>query len=242
MLLAMGLGNATTDRGDHRPLDRRSRRRFETIEEILCIAIDIMTEQGVNGLTLAEVARRLGVKTPSIYKYFPSIGAVYDALFKRAASENLEVLRAAMGRGQRGLDALTVGLEASGRWVLQNQALAQLLFWRPVPRFEPSPEAFAPSEEIVSLQQEAIRDAVAAGQLGPEALKDAGFMVSILIKGVLTQAMANEPHLEWGQGRFTPTFPRLMKLLPAAYPPRASDYGAHEPPGGTNTSREQPTA
>jgi len=210
--------DATTEAGGPR-LDRRARRRQETIEEILDIAIDVMSEHGVNGLTLAEVARRLGVQPPSIYKYFPSIGAVYDALFKRAASENLAVLRDAMARGEPGLDALTTGLEASGRWVLQNQALAQLLFWRPVPRFEPSPEAFAPSEEIASLQQQAIADAVAAGQLGPEALKDAGLVVSILIKGVLTQAMANEPHLQWGEGRFTPTFPKLMKLLPAAYPP-----------------------
>src|SRR5206468_2834568 len=139
-----------------------------------------MSEHGVNGLTLAEVARRLGVQPPSIYKYFPSIGAMYDALFKRAASQNLEVLRDAMARGEPGLDALTIGLEASGRWVLQNQALSQLLFWRPVPRFEPSPEAFAPSQEIVRIQQQAIRDAVAGGQLGPDALKDAGFMVSIL--------------------------------------------------------------
>jgi hypothetical protein len=23
---------------------------------------------------------------------------------------------------------------------------------------------------------------------------------------------------EWGEGRFTPTFPKLIKLLPAAYP------------------------
>src|SRR5207244_12938383 len=104
-----------------------------------------------------------------------------------------------------------------------NQALSQLLFWRPVPGFEPSAEAFAPSQEIVGLQQQAIRDAVAAGQLGPDALEDAGFMVSILIKGVLTQAMANEPHLEWGKGRFTRILPRLMKLLPAAYPPRPTD-------------------
>lgn len=206
---------------DRRP-DRRARRRQETIEEIVDIAVDVMTEHGVNGLTLAEVARRLGVQTPSLYKYFPSIGAVYDALFKRAASENLEVLRQAMALDEPGLDALTAGLEASGRWVLQNQALAQLLFWRPVPNFEPSPEAFAPSEEIATLQQQAIADAVAAGQLGPEALEDAGFMVAILIKGVLTQAMANEPHLQWGQGRYTPIFPRLMKLLPAAYPPPAT--------------------
>jgi AcrR family transcriptional regulator len=199
-------------------VDRRARRRQETIAEILDIAVDVMTERGVNGLTLAEVARRLGVQPPSLYKYFSSIGAVYDALFERAASENLEVLREAMGGGRPGLDALTVGLEASGRWVLEHQALAQLLFWRPVPNFEPSADAFAPSEEIARLQHQAIADAVAAGELGPDALHDAGIVVSILIKGVLTQAMANEPHLRWGEGRYTPMFPKLMALLAAAYP------------------------
>lgn len=207
------------DPGEARLPDRRSRRRNETIEEILDIAIDVMSEVGVNGLTVAEVARRLGVRAPSIYKYFPSIGAMYDALFKRAASQNLEVLRTAMARAEPGLDALMTGLEASGRWVLENQALAQLLFWRPVPRFVPSAEAFAPGEEIGNIQLQAIRDAVERGQLGAEALKDAGYVVSTLIMGVLTQAMANEPHLKWGEGRYTPTFPRLMKLVAAAYPP-----------------------
>jgi AcrR family transcriptional regulator len=209
----------TEESTDARPLDRRARRRRETIAEILDIAIDVMTEHGVNGLTLAEVARRLGVQPPSIYKYFSSISAVYDALFERAACENLAVLREGMAAAQPGLGALTAGLEASGRWVLQHQALAQLLFWRPVPNFEPSAHAFAPSEEIASLQQQAITDAVAAGELGPAAQPEAGIMVSILIKGVLTQAMANEPQLQWGEGRYTPTFPKLMSLLPTAYPP-----------------------
>src|SRR6266496_2220018 len=49
--------------------DRRARRRQETIEEILGIAEEVMTQEGVNGLSLAEVARRLGVQPPSIYKY-----------------------------------------------------------------------------------------------------------------------------------------------------------------------------
>ena len=201
-------------------LDRRGRRRQETIAEILDIAIAVMTEHGVNGLTISEVARRLGVRAPSIYKYFPSIAALYDALFQRGMEENLEVLRAGMAAGQPGLDALTAGLEASGQWVLQNQALAQLMFWRPVPSFEPSDQAMAPSEEIARLQMQAIADAVAARQLGADAIEQAGYLVAILIKGVLTQAMANEPHLAWGEGRYTPLFPRLMTLLPAAYPPK----------------------
>lgn len=216
--------SATAEPGGPRP-DRRARRRRETIEEILDLATDVMGEHGVNGLTLAEVARRLGVQTPSLYKYFPSIGAVYDALFLRAASRNLEVLREGMARGEPGLDSLTAGLEASGRWVLANQALAQLLFWRPVPNFEPSPEAFAPSEQIAAIQHQAIADAVAAGQLGPDALDEAGFLVAILIKGVLTQAMTNEPDLAWGEGRYTATFPKLMALIPVAYPPTPARPG-----------------
>jgi AcrR family transcriptional regulator len=203
--------------------DRRARRRQETIEEILDIAEDVMTEEGVNGLSLTEVARRLGVQPPSLYKYFPSLMAVYDALFLRGQLRHLAVMRQAMADAQPGLDALTSALEASGRWALANQAVAQLLFWRPVPSFEPSAEAFAPSVEMVALERAAMAGAVAFGELGPDADSDeAVYLVSTLIVGVLSQAMSNEPDLEWGQGRFTPTFPKLMKLLVAAYPPTRS--------------------
>jgi AcrR family transcriptional regulator len=209
----------TTDPGTARPHDRRARRRQETIDEILRIANEVMTEEGVNGLSIAEIARRLGVQPPSIYKYFDSLMSIYNALFQRGQVEHLEVMRRAMGTADPGLPALTAGLEASGRWLLANRALAQLMFWRPVPSFAPSSDAFAPSVEMVDLQRTAIADAIAAGQLGPADLDEAVYVESVFITGVLSQAMANEPELDWGQGRFTPLFPRLMALLPALYPP-----------------------
>ena len=199
--------------------DRRARRRQETIREILDIARAVMTEQGVNGLSLAEVARRLGVQPPSLYKYFPSLMAVYDALFLEGQRENLDAMRAGMRDVEPGLSALVAGLDASGRWGLANRAVAELLFWRPVPSFHPSPEAFAVSTEMVELQRGALADAVAKGELGPSAKEeDAIYLVSTLIAGVLGQAIANEPDLPWGEGRFSPVFPRLMRLLPAAFP------------------------
>jgi AcrR family transcriptional regulator len=178
-----------------------------------------MTEEGVNGLSLAEVARRLGVQPPSLYKYFPSLMAIYDAIFERGQIDHLAELRRGMAGAEPGLPALIAALEASGRWALANRAVAELLFWRPVPSFHPSDEAFAPSVEMVELQRRALSDAVAAGQLGPSANdEDAIYVVSTLIVGVLSQAIANEPDLPWGEGRFTPTFARLMRLLPAAFP------------------------
>jgi AcrR family transcriptional regulator len=202
--------------------DRRARRRQETIREILDIARDVMTEEGVNGLSLAEVARRLGVKPPSLYKYFPSLMAIYDALFLEGQRENLEVMRSGMQGAEPGLDALIAGLDASGQWGLDNRALAELLFWRPVPSFTPSPDAFAVSMEMVELQRGALADAVAKGELGPGANDESAiYLVSTLIAGALGQAIANEPELPWGEGRFSSWFPTLMRLLPAAFPPEA---------------------
>jgi len=223
MLLKMGGDGDGTAGGGHAPVrpDRRARRRQETIDEILAIATEVMTEEGVNGLSLAEVARRLGVQPPSLYKYFPSLMAVYDALFLEGQLQNLAALRAGMEGAEPGLEALVAGLEASGRWCLEHRALAELLFWRPVPSFRPSPRAFAVSVEMVDLQRRALADAVARGQLGPGACdEEAVYLVSTFIVGVLSQAIANEPGLPWGQGRFTPLFPRLMDLLPAAFPPQ----------------------
>ena len=204
--------------------DRRARRRQETIDEILDIAQEVMTEEGVNGLSLAEIARRLGVQPPSIYRYFPSLVAIYDELFRRGQTENLEVMRRAIDGAEPGMAALTAGLEASGRWLLAHRALAQLLFWRPVPRFEPTPEAFAPAVEMVAIQRVQLGHAVARGELGPEAdSEEALYLLSTLITGVLSQAMANEPDLAWGDGRFTSLFPRLLTLFTAAYPAPGPD-------------------
>ncbi len=97
--------------------------------------------------------------------------------------------------------------------------VAELLFWRPVPSFTPSPEAFAVSMEMVELQRGALADAVTKGELGPGANDESAiYLVSTLIAGALGQAIANEPELPWGEGRFSSWFPTLMRLLPAAFP------------------------
>jgi hypothetical protein len=73
------------------------------------------------------------------------------------------------------------------------------------------------------MQRVALADAVAAGELGPEAdSEEAIYLISTLIVGVASQAMANDPDLEWGQGRFSPLFAKLMRLLVAVYPPLES--------------------
>ena len=106
---------------------------------------------------------------------------------------------------------------------MANGPVAQLLFWRPVPHFEPTAASMAPSVEMVAIQRRALADAVAAGELGPEADSDDALLtVSVFIAGVFGQALANEPDVPWGTGRFSPLLPKLLDVLPALYPPSST--------------------
>jgi AcrR family transcriptional regulator len=200
--------------------DRRRRRREQTIDEILDVAVAVMAEEGVAGLSLSEVARRMGIQPPSLYKYFPSKLAVYDALFQRGAREVLAVFRDATAGAEPGWPALTAGLQAVMRLALDQQVTAQLLNWRPVPGYEPSAEAFAPSIDLVRDVRELLRAATQRGELGPGAPSDEGAaLLSALVAGVMSQQLANQPGASWDQGRFTRLAPRVLELFQCAYPP-----------------------
>ena len=143
------------------PLDRRALRRQQTIDEVLDIAVEIMTEQGVGGLSLGELARRMGIRPPSLYVYFPSKHAIYDALFARGAQDLLDTVEEAtdgFATSDDLADTLLTAGTAMVRWCVAHPAYSQLLFWRPVPGFVPSQEAYGPAVELVASSQRAFTD------------------------------------------------------------------------------------
>jgi AcrR family transcriptional regulator len=197
-------GPATSLEAAGAPGARRLRRRQETIDEILQHAVAVMQADGVAALSLSEVARRMGIKPPSLYKYFPSKLAVYDELFRRGSEAILAVFQEAAEHAGPGLPALLAGLQATGRFMIDNQVLTALLQWRPVPGFEPTPEAFEPNVRFVAELHRVLADAVALGQLHPDALSErAGLLFSILGAGIISQQLANEPQAGYDEGRFT---------------------------------------
>ena len=81
----------------------RALRREATIATILDRAVAVMAEHGVAGLTMTRLAEAMGIKPPSLYKWFPSVLGVYDAVFARGQQANLEAFRVRRGR-QRARD------------------------------------------------------------------------------------------------------------------------------------------
>jgi AcrR family transcriptional regulator len=209
-------------------VDRRQRRRRETIEEVLDIAVEIMAEQGVAGLSIGEIARRMGIRPPSLYVYFPSRMAIYDALFARGAQAILAVMRVwiaghPVASASTAEEILLDQAEAFVRWSLQHVPYYQLLFWRPVPGFTPSPQAYEPAIRLAELAEEfftelqlrgLLRDDVSAAQI----FRDS----TILISGVCSQQLSNAPQESFDQGRFTAALPALVSMFARYYQPPAA--------------------
>lgn len=201
--------------------DRRSRRRAETIQEILDVSVGIMEAEGVAGLSLSEIARRMGIRPPSLYQYFPSKMAIYDALFELGTRQLVEVLeRHQASLAEDPLRAIGSAQDEFFAWLLAHPVLAQLMYWRPVPGFQPSPEAYAPAVRQLDLLRDALRAAVAAGQLAPEAAGDEGVaLYTVLTTGVISQQLSNEPSPQSGRGRFVALGPAVLEMFCQRYAP-----------------------
>lgn len=203
-------------------LDRRARRRRESIEEILEVAIEQMEVDGVAALSLSAVARRLGMQPPSLYQYFPSKMAIYDAIFQRGNELLRDMYRAAQAAANtddpQELNLITA--TAFCRWCLEHQVFAKLMFWRTVPGFEPSPEAFAPAQESMQDLRDQLQAMVDAGFLHPDATSEEGIAVySSMIAGLLTQQLANEPAAPSEEGRFSRLLPVVLEMFYQRYAP-----------------------
>jgi AcrR family transcriptional regulator len=209
--------------------DRRHRRREETIREIVDVAIELMGEHGAAGLSLGDVARRMGIRTPSLYGYFDSKNALYDAVFERGwrelgeAMTPLMTLPARTGAGRGELAAIAADAAAGfARWGVEHPAYAQLMFWRPVPGYEPSEAAYAPAVEVFELGQRAFVGLREGGLFRPDVDTDEAFRQwTVLIAGVVSQQLSNAPHESFERGTFTSGLPQLVAMFLQFYGPAA---------------------
>jgi AcrR family transcriptional regulator len=198
-------------------LDRRHRRREETIEQILQVAIELMGEQGAAGLSLGEVARRMGIRTPSLYGYFDSKHALYDALFSRGWTQlaaTLDALPNPPTTPTLVFEYAIAFAEAFTRWSVEHPAYSQLMHWRPIPGYEPAPNAYAPAVEALTRGREILCMLRDSGALRSDMDVDEALRLwTILISGVVTQQLANAPQEGFDGGTYTSGLPTLVSMF-----------------------------
>ena len=165
--------------------DRRAERRESTRAEILETAWELCRAQGLAGLALRDVARQIGMRPPSLYWYFDSKQAIYDAMFAQGNRQLLERLTVQ----QWPTDPRAI-LRSVARVFVEFSAedveRYQLLFQRTLPAFQPSPEAYALAVQVFDQMRARL---ALAGVNDPEHFD----LWTALVAGLSAQQTANDP-------------------------------------------------
>jgi AcrR family transcriptional regulator len=170
--------------------DRRAERHAATRREILDSAWALARERGLGGWALSDVADAVGMRPPSLYGYFASKHAVYDAMFADGYTDLLahsEQMHADVMAGRlRPRDALGRVALFFFEFCVEDPARMHLLFLRTIPGFRPSEDAYALARRALDRTAEVM---VAAGAGSPEQLD----LWTALLTGLATQQVSNEP-------------------------------------------------
>src|SRR3954465_2776393 len=77
-------------------VDKVTQRREAKLASIVSSAWKLARELGIAGVSLHALAREVGIRQPSLYEYFESKHALYDAMFadgNRALLERLDAVK-----------------------------------------------------------------------------------------------------------------------------------------------------
>jgi AcrR family transcriptional regulator len=143
------------------------------------------------------------MQSPSLYTHFASKNAIYDAMFGQAWSEYLQVCRdleASIPKSAR--KALLFMVSTFVDFALADQARFQLMNQRMVMDFDPTPESYAPSLEVMALLRERL------ARLGVRLDADVDLCVAI-VGGLIDAQLANDP----GGDRWVTLLPRAMDMF-----------------------------
>lgn len=161
----------------------RDGRREAAKAEILRVAEQLAAEHGLAGFSLRDLARRLGMAAPSLYRYFESKMALYDAMFAAGYRAFLERdftpeedLRARIRQMAHAFVAFCI----------EDPVRAQLLFQRTVPGFEPSEGSWALARQLYDSR---VGTLLAFDGVGQDDLD----LYTALVTGIVDQQLSNDP-------------------------------------------------
>jgi AcrR family transcriptional regulator len=133
-------------------------------EQVLTAALRILASDGVGALTARRLAQEAGTSPAAVYELFGDKAGVVRALFFAGFAQ----LGAALGELSESDDAfedLVALSQRYRRFIVEQPALAAVMFSRPFASFDPAPEEAAAGATVRERIVGGVRRAIAAGRL-----------------------------------------------------------------------------
>ncbi len=190
----------------------RNRRHAATRAEILAAAWELARRDGLLAVSLRELGKQVGLKASSLYSYFDSKGALYDAMFGQGYRELLDVSAIWAADAADAPDRLVAFVEGNRRFVrfcTDDPVRYQLLFQRTVPDWEPSLESYA----LAIAYLDRARSALATVGIVDERAFD---VWTAIMTGLTSQQISNDP----GGDRWYRLVDDVVEMFLAHFPSR----------------------
>ena len=135
-------------------------------EQVRDAALEILATDGVGALTARRLAHEAGTSPAAVYELFGDKAGVVRALF----FSGFERLGAVLGSPEAEaaddpLEQLVAIAQRYRRFIVEQPALAAVMFSRPFASFDPAPEEAAAGAAVRERIVGAVRRAVATGRL-----------------------------------------------------------------------------
>lgn len=182
----LGYVDAEAEPPGFEAVDRRRLRHDAKLATIVAESWELARRDGLAAISLRDLADRVDLRQPSLYAYFDSKLALYDAMFVEAFRQLLETA-AQHPPPDDPSEALVEFFELCVRFATEDVVRHQLMFQRTVPGFKPSPE----SRELV----------LAFREVGGQRLRAVGVadmptadIFRGIVAGFTNQQVFNDPH------------------------------------------------
>jgi AcrR family transcriptional regulator len=188
--------------------DRRRARHAATKQEIVDAAWRLAREQGLGGWSLRDVADAVGMRAPSLYVYFASKNAVFDAMFADGCAALLGRIEPAAAdvQGRPAEEVLQRAATVFFDFCSEDPARYQLLFLRTLPGFTPSEASYALAQEAIAGLSRVF------APIGLDSAEHVDLWTALTV-GLVTQQLSNEP----GGDRWRRLVPATVDMFLAAH-------------------------
>jgi AcrR family transcriptional regulator len=190
--------------------DRRAERNAQTKREILDAAWALVRENGLASLSMRDLGDRVGMRAQSLYGYFPSKHAIFDAMYAEANQEIHDIV-AAIPLAQEPTETLRRYARAFLEFATEDPVRYQLLYQRTIPGFEPTPESYEIAVRGLEYTRRALRNCGITGQRAMDAW-------TAVNSGLAAQQNSNEP----GGKRWLRLSDDMTAMYLAHYLPKAA--------------------
>ena len=180
-----------------------------TRHALLDAAHDLLASHGATALTVRGVATRAGMSTMNVYSRFGGKDGLVDELFTDGFRRLQDAMRQVGDSDDPLADLRSCGA-AYRRFAMENPTYYAVMFQRPVPDFEPSPDAQDVAFGALAILSDRLVRAMDAGMLTPaDPLATAASVWATCHGLVSLELTENRPHgIEW-----EPVYERTIDAL-----------------------------